>query len=184
MPKRITVHEERIVLAALRLLDKHALNEISLDLIAQEAGIPLKNVVLNLSQPFGIWEAIDNWVHAQVLRQLSPASTIQDTLFEAIMLRFETMARHKSAFLNLNQASRTSPPLAYTVYKTQKKNFYGLLEQLNLRSTPFCVHILWLAYLAVFIVWERESSNSWDNTMARLNELLGALHPQQMFSRP
>ena len=90
----LTTPRGKIVDAALRLAASQGWNGLSLDRIANEAGVPLSEFSKEFSSKAEILAAFSRGVDTAVLAKVDPADAEvahRDRLFDVLMTRFELM---------------------------------------------------------------------------------------------
>lgn len=104
----------RIIEAALKLAERKPWNEIVLDDVAREAGVPLVSLKESFTSKQDILAAFSRLVDDEVLRRVhlkhAQDEKRRDRLFDVIMTRFDVLAPYKTALRSIIESPSLPSP--------------------------------------------------------------------------
>ena len=122
----------RAVNAMLRLAAAKGWRDPKLVDIAREAGISLSDLVTvatSKTDLLALWSSeIDREVLAEIEGEDLSREAAHDRLFDVLMLRFDVMARHKSALIALHEDLRRDPVAIAALVRPTQRSLALMLE--------------------------------------------------------
>lgn len=168
--------KEKLLLAALELLPTHCWEQLSLELIANEAGVPIDEARQHFDTLTDLVPASVHMINKAVNKAYTPdkqTTNSEDKLFDILMTRFEKLQEHRAGIIALGHEGRRRPELAFRFYQAQIESIENMWERTH--ETPpstICTHALLLIYQYVYGIWEDDSSKDLASTMAALDNTL------------
>lgn len=129
----------RAVNAMLRLAAAKGWRDPKLVDIAREAGISLSDLVTvatSKTDLLALWSSeIDREVLAEIEGEDLSREAAHDRLFDVLMLRFDVMARHKSALIALHEDLRRDPVAIAALVRPTQRSLALMLEAAGIDSS-------------------------------------------------
>ncbi len=174
--------KQKSATAALALLKDHAWNEITLPLLAKKAKQPLERLEKIMGSTKDLIPLVSEQIDALMLKETPERDKDllpRELLFDILMTRFEVMAPYRFGLTSLADIARTTPEIAYPLYKAMHKSMSFCLTHACgcPRNTGhnLCVGFFVGAYFFVFIKWSRDRAPDMSRTMAGLDHMLRRL---------
>src|ERR1700722_1720491 len=182
MPKPKPDLEDKITLAALRLIAGHGWKALTLDAVARAAKIPAAAVRKIFATTYDILPAIVHVVTRQTetaLGKPDSRASSHDRLFEVMMTRFDVLQKHRKAVLVLMAAARGDSKMMYALAQAQGRAMQDMLALagLSLSAGPRQQGLAAAAglgpvYHATLWVWRNDETLDMAKTMAALDRYL------------
>ena len=163
-----------IIDAALALAARQGWAAVSLDAIAERAGVSLNDLLAEFRNKAAIVTGYFRDLDAAVLAD-GPADgdSVRDRLFDVLMRRFDRMAADKPALLSILRDSLADPCALVCALPRLARSMALMLEAAGLPASglwgPLRVKGLVLIYGNAMRVWVNEESTDLDKTMAALD---------------
>jgi len=175
----LTSTRGKIIDAALKLAVDHGWSGLSLDRIANEAGIGLNDFRKEFSSKAEILAAFARAVDDAVLRQVDPADADvapRDRLFDVLMTRFELMGPYKAGLKNIRDDLRFRPGDGTAQLGVAARSLYWMMVAagIDAEGSRGMVRIPGLmgVYGRAFDVWLEDDDPGLARTMATLDSRL------------
>jgi AcrR family transcriptional regulator len=171
---------DRIIDAALRLIEQHGWRRLSLTAIAAEAGLP----IVSLYRAFpskaailrGFSRRIDEAVLAAPLDNADADERPRDRVFDLLMRRFDALGPYRAALEVLGRELPSDPVAAFCTGTRLLRSVGWMLEAAGISTIGLggiiAVKLTAAAYLATARVWLRDDSPDLAPTMAALDRRL------------
>lgn len=169
---------DRIIAAALRLVESQGWRDLSLGEIAGEAGIPLASLRAEFQSKGQILAAFSRAVDQAVLEKFAApgADVPRDRLFDVLLTRFEIMRPYKKAIARIRDDLGSSFGEALAQMRPALKSQYWMLAAAGISGeggTGFVrVQGLLAIYSRVFSIWLDDEDPGMARTMAALDSRL------------
>lgn len=140
---------------------------------AGEEGISCHLARLSESLPFLV-RMVDEEVE-KLVGMIDSSLSLQDRLFEILIVRFEILQLYRAAFISISQECFKKPDLAlllYNLIKNSMKRSLELAGSNNISVLP--IHVLLGIYHLTFHRWIADETPDMSSTMAFLNSTLNA----------
>lgn len=126
------------------------------------------------------------FVTEQVIASFEPSATEKDSLFDLLMLRFETMKPYKLGLTRLyNETVGHATPTAPAMLPDLMKACAWMVGMASSDTAPFLVHFkaqkLLYIYLMAYKVWIRDTSEDLDLTLVEIDRRLEQVKSFQEF---
>ncbi len=175
----LTNTRHRIIAASLRLAETHGWTGLSLDRIANEAGMTLAALSREFSGKSRILAAFGRAADDAVLARVTPADAelaARDRLFDVLMTRFEIMAPYKAGLKRIRDDLRLQPGLVLVQLCNATRSVYWMLAAAGIdaegsRGTLRMPGMMAL-YARVFDIWLDDDDPGLARTMAALDSRL------------
>lgn len=171
---------DRCIDALMTVIERQGWHRATLETVAQEAGIPVWQLVLSAGNRFDMLAKFGRRADIAALRSLDPAETGQSTrdrLFDLIMARFDAHQPFRGAIQTLASASCTDPGLAAFFACQLPRSISVLADAAGVDTTGISgmarVQGLTLLYLSVTRTWLRDETQDMSRTMSALDQALG-----------
>ncbi|MGF1621914.1 MAG: TetR family transcriptional regulator [Rhodomicrobiaceae bacterium] len=175
----LTSTRGKIVDAALRLAATHGWSGLSLDRIANEAGLSLTDFRKEFSSKAEILAAYARAVDDAALARVDPADADvapRDRLFDVLMTRFELMAPHKEGIRRIRRDLRTRPGEGIAQLGTAARSLYWMLAAagIDAEGSRGVIRVpgLMSVYARAFDTWLEDDDPGLARTMAALDSRL------------
>ena len=169
----------KVAKALLKLVARKKWRNITLDLIAKTAKVPLKQVHQTYPTTEDILPAIVRYIDRESTKNINPANpktTLNERLFEIIMMRFDTLQVHRKSMISLTKETRTHVQIAKILFPYLMASMQHMLCQANVpqdkASNKLCQLALLGIYQLAIIQWEKDNSRDLSATMAALDKYL------------
>lgn len=170
---------ERIVKAAMTLAAERSWRTVSLNDIAEKAGITLAQLHELFSSKAAIVAALGDTVDAKVLAG-TDAEVVgephRDRLLDVMMRRYEALGEYKSAIASILRDGAGDPASALCVCPQIIRSMAWSLEAAGISSAGLKGRIrakgLAAIYVSGLLVWLRDDSSDLGSTMAHLDRSL------------
>lgn len=165
---------QRIIDAALALAARQGWATVSLNDIAERAGISLNDVLAAFPAKAAVVAGYFRDLDAAVLGE-GPADgdSVRDRLFDMLMRRFDRMAADKAALLSILRDGAADPCALACAAPRLARSMALMLEAAGVSASgiwgPLRVKGLMLIYANAIRVWASEESADLDKTMAALD---------------
>src|SRR5712691_3195068 len=171
---------DRIIDAALRLIEQQGWRRLSLAAIAAEAGVP----IVSLYRAFpskaailrGFSRRIDEAVLAAPLDSADADERPRDRVFDLLMRRFDALGPYRAALEVLGRELPSDPIAALCAGAGLLRSIGWMLEAAGISTVGLggicAVKLTAAAYLATSRVWLRDDSPDLAPTMAALDRRL------------
>ncbi|MEO0810178.1 MAG: helix-turn-helix domain-containing protein [Pseudomonadota bacterium] len=171
----MTTAKGKIIAAAMKLAAEHRWQDVTLRMIAGEAGVSMSEIKREVSSKahiFGLFtSAVDKEVLAKVAA-VDPDQSVRDNLFETIMNRFDIMQPYKQGIRSILAATPPDPRLVQRLFSSQA----WMLEAAGISSYGPVGNIktagLASLYMQVVQVWLEDDDPDMARTMAALDRRL------------
>lgn len=171
---------DRCIDAFMTVIERQGWHRATLEHTAQEAGIPVSQLVLTAGNRFDILAKFGRRSDIIALRALDSAGAGQSTrdrLFDIIMARFDAHQPFRGAIRNLSNASCTDPGLA-AFFACQLPRSISVIADaagvdVNGLSGMARVQGLTMLFLSVTRTWLHDETPDMSRTMAALDQSLG-----------
>jgi AcrR family transcriptional regulator len=175
----LTDNRQKIIDAALRLAESDGWNGLSLDRIANGAGVPLTEFRNEFSSKSDILAAFSRLVDDKILSQVTPADaeiSPRDRLFDVLMTRFELMGPYKGALKRIRDDLRFQPGQGAAQLCTTARSLYWMMVAAGIDAEGGRGAIrlpgLMAVYGRVFDIWLDDDDPGLARTMAALDSRL------------
>ena len=172
----LTTTRGKIVDAALRLAASEGWRGLSLDKIAQQAGVGLNDFRREFSSKAEILAAYTRMVDEAVLAKASPADAElahRDRLFDVLMTRFELMQPYKAGLKRIRDDLRFHPAEGLAQLGVAARSLYWMLAAagVDAEGSRGALRIpgLMALYGRVFEIWLEDDDPGLARTMAALD---------------
>ncbi|WP_088344985.1 MULTISPECIES: TetR/AcrR family transcriptional regulator [Rhodomicrobium] len=169
----------KIVDAALRLAASKGWDGLSLDQIANEAGVGLAQFRKEFSSKAHILAAYTRSIDDAVLAKISPADAAlapRDRLFDVLMTRFELMAPHKAGLARIKDDLQYRPGESLAQFGVAARSLYWMLAAagIDAEGTRGALRLPGIMgiYARVFDIWLEDTDPGLARTMAALDSRL------------
>ncbi len=169
----------KIIDAALRLAASEGWTGLSLDRIANEAGVSLSAFRQEFSSKADILAAYTRAVDDAVLAKVDPADASlapRDRLFDVLMTRFELMAPHKAALQRISRDMQYRVGERVAQFGAAGRSLYWMLAAAGVDAEGsrglLRVPGLMSIYARVFDIWLEDDDPGLSRTMAALDSRL------------
>jgi ubiquinone biosynthesis protein COQ9 len=166
---------DRIVAAALKLAAERPWSDVTLLIIAQEAGLTLVELRREFATKGEILIAFARSIDDQVLREAAARGTAvasRDSIFDIVMSRFDALAPYKQALRAIFQSSAIEPALLFNLFASQ----HWMLQAAGFATDGLvgALRVAGLAsiYATVFRTWLDDDDPGLARTMAALDRRL------------
>lgn len=190
--------EQKILEAFLDLLSRHAYQEVSLPLIAREAGVKLSDLRASYGSRLDLLQAFVSKIDRAVLDDQDEGMADQparDRLFDVLMTRLDHLAPYKSVVRSLEKAAASDPGLLLHLNRMAVGSQNWMLAAAGIEipgmKGKLVTQGLAMSFARVVRVWLDESDEGMPRTMARLDkeldrgeDWLGRLDRAEKMSRP
>jgi AcrR family transcriptional regulator len=169
---------DRIIAAAMRLAASSGWRDLSLAVIASEAGVSLADLRREFCCKSEILAAFTRAVDDEVLARISLSSTdsARDRLFDVIITRFEAMQPYKQALRRIGGDLRLHPALSLRQLRAMSRSQYWMLQAAGIDAEGgrglLRLKGLMALYAATFPVWLDDDDPGMTRTMAALDRRL------------
>lgn len=182
---------DRIIDATMRLLADHPFEAVTLQAIADEAGVGLAVLAAHFPTRGHILDAFARRIDAEVLsRDVSDMAdeTARDRLFDVLMARLDALSPYKAALKSLMRAVRRDPALAVGLNAIAVRSATWMLAAAGIAPTGWRGRLvtqgLAVSFARVLRVFVNEDDPGLPRTMAALDkELREAEDRYRRFSR-
>jgi AcrR family transcriptional regulator len=164
-----------IVAAALKLAAERPWNDVTLLIIAQEAGLTLVELRREFATKGEILIAFARAIDDQVLREAATRGTAiasRDSIFDIVMSRFDALAPYKQALRAIFQSSSIEPALLFNLFASQ----HWMLQAAGFATDGLvgALRVAGLAsvYASAFRTWLDDDDPGLARTMAVLDRHL------------
>lgn len=175
----LTDNRQKIIDAALRLAESDGWRGLSLDRIANGAGVPLVEFRRQFSSKADILAAFSRLLDDKILAQVTPADTgisPRDRLFDVLMTRFELMGRYKGALKRIRDDMRFQPGQGAAQLCTAARSLYWMMVAAGIDAEGGRGAIrlpgLMTVYGRAFDIWLDDDDPGLARTMAALDSRL------------
>lgn len=175
----LTSNRGKIVEAALRLAESQGWAGLSLDQIANEAGVSLADFRKEFSSKVEILAAYTRSIDDAVLAKVTAADAAiapRDRLFDVLMTRFELMARHKAGLARIKQDMQYRPGESLAQFGVAARSLYWMLAAagIDAEGTRGALRLPGIMgiYARVFDIWLEDDDPGLARTMAALDSRL------------
>jgi ubiquinone biosynthesis protein COQ9 len=172
----LTTTKGKIIDAALRLAANHGWSGLSLDQIANEAGVGLADFRKEFSTKAEILAAYTRSVDDAVLAKVTPADAAtpaRDRLFDVLMNRFELMAPHKPGLQRIAADMRRRPGEGLAQLGPAARSIYWMLAAAGIEAEggrgALRVPGVMSIYARAFDTWLEDDDAGLARTMAVLD---------------
>ena len=172
-------NRQKIIGAALKLAETDGWRGLSLDRIANSAGVPLVEFRKQFSSKREILAAFGRLADEKVLAQVSPADaeiSPRDRLFDVLMTRFELMGPHKAALRRIRDDMRFQPGESAVRLCAAARSLYWMMVAAGIDAEGGRGAIrlpgLMAVYGRVFDIWLDDDDPGHARTMAALDSRL------------
>lgn len=175
----LTSHKGKIIDAALRLAASKGWTGLSLDQIANEAGVTLAEFRKEFSSKAHILAAYTRRVDDAVLAKITAADATlapRDRLFDVLMTRLELMAPHKPGLARIKADLQYRPGESLAQFGVAARSLYWMLAAAGIDAEgsrgAMRVPGLMGIYARVFDIWLEDDDVGLARTMAALDSRL------------
>lgn len=175
----LTSNRGKIIDAAIGLAASHGWSGLSLDRIANESRLSLKDFRKEFSTKAEILAAFTRAVDDAVLAKVDPADSslaARDRLFDVLMTRFELMGPHKTALKRITDDLRFRLGEGAVQFGAVSRSLYWMLAAAGIDAEGsrgvLRVPALLSLYLRVFAIWLEDDDPGLARTMAALDSRL------------
>ena len=171
--------EAKILSTFLNLLSSHSYEEVSLALIAEEAGVKLSDLRASFGSRLALIEAFVAQVDRSVLDDIDPEMSGQparERLFDVLMTRLDHLAPYKQALRTLERAATCDPGLLLHLNRMAVNSQNWMLAAAGIQIPgvrgKLVTQGLAISFARVVRVWLDEADEGMPRTMARLDKEL------------
>jgi AcrR family transcriptional regulator len=175
----LTNNRQKIIDAALRLAESDGWRGLSLDRIANGAGVPLAEFRKQFSSKADILAAFSRLLDDKILAQVTPADTgisPRDRLFDVLMTRFELMGPYKGALKRIRDDLRLDLGQGAAQLCTTARSLYWMMVAAGIDAEGGRGAIrlpgLITVHGRVFDIWLDDDDPGLARTMAALDSRL------------
>ncbi|HKJ61537.1 MAG TPA: TetR family transcriptional regulator [Hyphomicrobiales bacterium] len=175
----LTDNRQKIIDAALKLAAGDGWRGLSLDRIANSAGVSLVEFRKEFSSKAEILTAFSRLVDDKVLAQVTPADaeiSSRDRLFDVLMTRFELMGPYKGALKRIRTDLRFQPGEGAVQFCSATHSLYWMMVAAGIDAEGGRGAIrlpgLMAVYARVFDIWLEDDDPGLAKTMAALDSRL------------
>lgn len=179
---RRTDPTDKIIDAAMALIQERGWRAAALHQIAERAGVDLATLYRTTGEKAGILRAFTRRIDQAMLQGATPADpteTPHDLLFDTIMRRFDALQPFKPALIVLMREWRTQPMAAlaqaFTVVQSMRWALHAAGIPADGLKGAVLERGLGLAYASALRVWVTDDSPDIGRTMATLDRDLRRL---------
>ncbi|MBD8891402.1 TetR/AcrR family transcriptional regulator [Roseibium litorale] len=190
--------EAKILSTFLDLLSSHSYEEVSLPLIAEEAGVKLSDLRASFGSRLDLIEAFATQIDRAVLDDIDPDMSGQparERLFDVLMTRLDHLTPHKQALRTLERAAACDPGLLLHLNRMALNSQNWMLAAAGIQISgvkgKLVTQGLAISFARVVRVWLDEADEGMPRTMARLDkeldggeDWLGRLNKAEKMSKP
>ncbi|SHM29835.1 TetR/AcrR family transcriptional regulator [Roseibium suaedae] len=190
--------DEKILSTFLDLLSRHSYEEVSLPLIAEEAGVKLSDLRARFGSRLDLIEAFVAQIDRLVLDDADPEMSDQparERLFDVLMTRLDHLTPHKQALRTLEKAALCDPGLLLHLNRMAVNSQNWMLAAAGIQipgvKGKLVTQGLAISFARVVRVWLDEADEGMPRTMSRLDkeldageDWLGRLDKAQKMSKP
>ncbi len=169
--------EDKLVDAALDLAAGKRWRDISLADIADAAGVPLGDALLEMPGRLQILKAIGRRIDTAVLQSLAKDpldGAIKDKLFDLLMRRFDSLEGRQAAMASITADIMRDPVTALCLSNDLRRSMARMLEAAGVGTGglqgALRVKGLGAIYLDAARVWVKDEDPGLASTMARLDK--------------
>lgn len=128
-------------------------------------------------------------ITTKLIEAFEPSLTERDSLFDLLMLRFETMKPYKAGLTRLyNETVGHATPTAPLMLPDLKEASEWMVGMATSQEAPYLVHFraekLLYVYLMAYKVWIRDTSEDLDLTLVEVDKRLDQILGFQEFFKP
>jgi AcrR family transcriptional regulator len=171
--------QQKIVDALMALTSERAWDEVTLEAIAERAGVTLAALRASYDGRLAVLSDFVRGVDESVLGGIDPTLATEsprERLFDLLFARLEALAPHKQAIGNLAKAARRDPVLAFCLNGITTTSMVWMLSAAGIAAQggrgALRAQALALIYARVMHVWLRDSDPGLAPTMAALDKRL------------
>lgn len=175
----LTKPKHKIIDAALKLAETYGWRGLSLDLIANSAGVTLNDLRTEFSTKAQMLAAFGRAVDDAVLAKVTAADAdiaARDRLFDVLMTRFEIMAPYKSGLSRIKKDLRFQPGESMAQLCVAARSLYWMMAAagIDAEGKRGAVRLsgLMALYVRVFDIWLDDDDPGLARTMAALDSRL------------
>jgi AcrR family transcriptional regulator len=190
--------QQKIVDALMALVSERSWDEVTLEAIAERAGVTLAALRVSYDGRLAVLADFVRGVDETVLAGIDPTlatESSRERLFDLLFARFEALGPHKEAIRNLVKAAQRDPVFALCLNGITTTSMVWMLSAAGIgaqgRRGALRAQALALLYARVMRVWLRDTDPGLSATMAGLDkQLRGAeraakrLHQLEQCLRP
>jgi AcrR family transcriptional regulator len=176
--------EQVIVKAAMDLAAERGWNDISVQDVAELAGLEVEQVQELCPDKLDLLRMLGEEINIAMLEGGQVDGGLRDNLFELMMRRYEALLPYRAGIRAVVEASRRDPSLALRLAPDFHDALGHILDMAG--SNPSMLNRLGLgvAVAAVFRVWLEDESEDLSATMAALDKRLGQLEQAAQILAP
>jgi AcrR family transcriptional regulator len=170
---------DRIIDAAVALIERHGWRRLSLAAVAEEAGLPVLGVYRLFPSPVAILCGLMRRVDDAVLAappEAEPDERPRDRVFDLLMRRFDALQPYRAALAVLRRELPFDPPGALAVGCALNGSMRWMLDAAGIATGgiggTIAVNLTLAAYIAAAQSWARDESPDLAPTMAALDRRL------------
>jgi AcrR family transcriptional regulator len=174
-----TKPQQKIIDALMALASERAWDEVTLEAIAERAGVTLAAVRASYDGRLAILADFVRGIDESLLAGIDPSLANEgprERLFDLLFARFEALAPHKQAIHKLAKAARRDPLLAFCLNGITTTSMVWMLSASGIAAQgtrgAFRAQALALFYARVMRVWLRDTDPGLSATMAALDKRL------------
>ena len=171
--------QQKIVDALMGLAAERPWDEVTLEALAERAGITLSALRASYDGRLGVLADFVRSVDEGVLAGIDPTlatETPRERLFDLLFARFEALAPHKQAVRNLGRAARRDPPLALCLNGIATTSMVWMLAAAGIPAQGargmLRGQALAVVWARVMRVWLGDNDPGLASTMAALDKRL------------
>lgn len=172
-------NRQKIIDAALKLAETEGWRGLSLDRIANQAGVPLIEFRKHFPTKTHILNAFSKHIDEKVLEKVTAAdasTASRDRLFDVLMTRFEIMSPYKPAIRRIREDLRFQPGNGAIWLTSAGRSLYWMMVAagIDAEGTRGAVRLPGLValYARVFEIWLDDDDPGHARTMAALDSRL------------
>lgn len=179
MAKENEYPKDKIVLAALELAALQGWETLTLQDVAEEAGITMVELHGLVDDKFDILNALGRMIDRKTLHNMSaidPATSPRDVLFDIFMDRFDVLNDHRDGIIAILNSFKMDPKQAMISMPHLCRSMSWMLEaaQINTNGIKGAVKVTAITalYLKSLRVWMKDETADLSQTMAALDKSL------------
>lgn len=170
---------KKIVDALMALAAERRWEGVTLDVLAERAGVPLATLHAAFDNRGAVLAEFVRQVDEEVLSRIDPAleeEALRERLFDVLFSRFEVLTPYKEAIRNLARAALRDPPLALELNRLTAISMGWMLTAAGIPSAGWRglirAQALALVWSRVMRVWLGDDDPGHARTMAALDKRL------------